>query len=76
MTTASPIPGREPAYLDLGRGFKWYVVEEEHAVRGGPFETEAEAQAAIKAWHEKMGALYDAVERRAREEGVTVAWSR
>lgn len=76
MTTGSPIPKREPAYLDLGRGFKWYVIEEERedVVRGGPFETEAEAWAAIDAWHEELADLYDAVEERARRDGVTVCW--
>lgn len=75
--SSSPIPRREPAYLDLGRGLKWYVIEDERydVVRGGPFASEAEAQSAIGRWVEELHAEYEAVEREAREGGWTVTWS-
>lgn len=41
---------------------------------GGPYASRREADAEIERRYAEMGALYDEVEARAREEGRTVAW--
>lgn len=73
--SASPIPKRDAVELVLGRhGPRWYIVQEEVAIRGGPFDTREEAQAAIDAWLEEIWAYTAYVEEQARLGGYTVAW--
>jgi len=75
--SASPLPERYAVELprreERGGGTAWYVAErwspnDFGEIRGGPYETEAEAQAAIDAWHRELDALYDAI------NGPGVAW--
>lgn len=82
MSTGSPMPHFEAAYLDLGRGFKWYVLRDMHAetarwlrrASGGPYASESEALMEIERRYQEIDDLYVAIEERAWREGYTVAW--
>lgn len=76
MIAASPIPRREAVQgytFPGGVPERWYVAETDDdgyplAIRGGPFETEAEALAEIEAWRRELDELYDAM------NGPGVCW--
>ena len=75
--SGSPQPEYYAAEADMGRGFELYIFDRLDGwptVRGGPFATPEEAESEIDRRYEEMSDLYDAVEERARRDGVTVCW--
>lgn len=76
--SASPPPKYVVVERDLGRGVKFYVYAEPvdfaRHPSGGPYASEADAEAEIERRYKEMSDLYDAVERQAREGGYTVTW--
>ena len=71
--SASPIPWHEVSHLNLGRGWRWYLLVGDR-VRGGPYASETEAEAARDEQLREISDLYEAVEADARENGYRVAW--
>lgn len=74
MTTGSPIPERwveERLRRDGCWAWHFFV---EGSFRGGPYPTREQAEARMAEWDQELDDLYEAVEERARRDGVTVQW--
>lgn len=86
--SASPPTQYSVAYLDLGRGERWYLLVGTDAdsvyrddlrgghrgVRGGPFPTRQDAEAEVERRYQEMQDEYDYVEEMARRGGYSVQW--
>lgn len=78
--TGSPQPEFVVVEADLKRGLKFYVFYGPEPVPswdrpcGGPYASEAEAQAEVDRRYEELAAEYEWVEEQARLGGYTVCW--
>ena len=76
--TCSPRPEYHVEVADMGRGFRLYLFDRLDGwptVRGGPYASEQTAQRELARRERELDELYDAVEERARRDGVVVCWS-
>jgi hypothetical protein len=78
IVSASPIPEHSVVELPRKRGgWAWYLwVGDElyGSIRGGPFATREEAEAARERRLRELDELYEAVEADARLHGYRVQW--
>jgi len=75
--TCSPRPEYHVELADMGRGFELYIFDRLDGYpvpRGGPYASEESARRELARRNRELDDLYDAVEERARRDGVTVQW--